>query len=97
MTIGNVTQFASFLSSNGLTNLDPAFVQVVHCINEYSTACNCYKVEDKNKMYAICNKTYRYAACNIVPKYKNAILQHVQDGRITFLNDNGSLITIVSR
>ena len=97
MDINNVTQFASFLSSNGFTSLDSAFLQIIQCVNRFSSACNCYKIADKRKMYDTCCKLYTDAVIHAVPKYKNAILQKVPEGRLTFHSDNGSLIAIVSR
>ena len=58
MEIRNVTQFASFISSNGFNNLDGIFIQIIQCVNTYSAACNCYKVEDKRKIYSMCCKLY---------------------------------------
>lgn len=97
MIISNVTQFANFISSNGFTNLDGTFVQLIQCINTYSAACNCYKVEDKRKMYGACCKLYMDSIHHVVPKLKNAILHNIPEGKITFLSDNGSVIGTVSR
>lgn len=97
MDINNVTQFVNFIVSNQFGALDTTFVQLVNCINNFSAACNCHKVEDKRKFYNQCNKLYIDAVRIVVPKHKNVILARVPEGRITFRSDNGSLIAIVSR
>jgi hypothetical protein len=97
MEIRNVTQFANFLESNGLQTLDGGFVQTIACVKNFSVACNCYKVEDKQKIYKICCNLYINSVTQLVPKFKNAILQKIPEGRISFYNDNGGLIAIVSR
>lgn len=97
MEIRNATQFANFIESNGLQTLDGGFVQAVQCVKNYSAACNCYKVEDKRRIYDMCCKLYMNLVTNLVPKFKNVILQKIPEGRISFYNDNGGLIAIVSR
>lgn len=97
MEISNVTQFANFIQANNLMALDATFLQVVNCIQNFSTACNCYKAEDKQRIFNMCCKLYVDAVRIVVPKHKNVILQRVPEGRITFRSDNGSLIAIVSR
>lgn len=97
MDIRNVTQFASFISANGFQQLDGIFRQSVDCINGYSSACNCYKVEDKQRLYAACNKLYMDAVRHVVPRFKTIILAKIPDRQISFFSDNGTLIGIVSR
>jgi hypothetical protein len=97
MDIRNVTQFTSFISSNGFQSLDNGFLQIIQCMNNFQASCNCYKVEDKQRMYAMCCKLYNSAVIHIVPKYKNALLQKIPEGRIAFYYDDGGLIATVSR
>ena len=97
MNIGNITQFSSFISSNNIGHLDGIFSQIVNCINNYSAKCNCYKLEDKQRMYADCNKLYNNAIRNVVPRFKNEILSKIPERQISFYTDNGTLISIVSR
>ena len=97
MEIRNVTQFANFMSSNELANLDSIFQQIIQCVNSYASACNCYKVEDKLKLYNNCTRMYSDAVKIVVPKLKNVILAKVPLGKISFYTDNGTLITTVSR
>lgn len=97
MDIRNVTQFASFISANGFQQLDGILRQAVDCLTGYSAACNCYKVEDKQRMYAACNKLYMDAVRHVIPRFKNVILAKIPDRQITFYSENGTLITIVSR
>lgn len=97
MTIGNVTQFANFITSQGLNRLDGTLQQIVTCINNYSTACNCHKVEDKRKMYDNCNRLYSDAVRHVIPKLKNEILAKIPERQVSFHMDNGTLILILSR
>jgi hypothetical protein len=95
--IKNVTQFSNFITSNGLMQLDGIFSQIVQCLATYSSACNCYKVQDKQLMYANCNKLYANAVAHIVPRFKNIILPKIADRQISFYMDNGTLISTISR
>lgn len=97
MQINNVTQFVNFLSSNSFQDLDTMFIQTIQCVSKYSSTCSCYKAEDKMKMYNLCCKLYLDSVVHVIPKFKNIILQKIPEGKITFLNDNGSVIAIVSR
>lgn len=97
MDINNVTQFSNFLKSNDFVKLDTTFFQLVNCINNYASACDCYKAEDKRAAYGKCLKLYAEIVRNIIPKYKNVILQRIPEGRITFRTENGVLIAIMSR
>ena len=97
MDIRNVTQFAAFISNNGLQSMDGMLRQIVDCITGYAAACNCYKVEDKQRMYGACNRMYLDAVRHIVPRFKNEILAKIPDRQISFFSDNGTLIAIVSR
>ena len=97
MKINNVTQFSNFIEQNDISKLDGIFSQIVNCINNYSKACNCYKLEDKQRMYVDCNKLYNNAIRNVVPRFKGDILSKIPERQISFYADNGSLISIVSR
>jgi hypothetical protein len=97
MNIRNATQFANFVSKGNLVNLDMSFQQVVFCINNYSAACNCWKADQKKKLYDNCSTTYMNSVRNVVPKFKNEFLSKTEDRQIQFYLDNGSLIGIVCR
>lgn len=97
MEIKNVTQFANFIKQNDIARLDGIFSQIVDCIDNYSKACNCHKVEDKRRMYDNCNKLYVNAIRNAMPRLKSEILSKIPERQISFYADNGSLISIVSR
>lgn len=97
MEIRNVTQFADFLSSSRLREKDTIFTQTVNCVNNYRAACNCYKKEDKITLYNQCNKLYGDAVKFIIPKFKNEILSKIPDRQISFYDEGGHLLMIVSR
>jgi len=97
MDIRNVTQFASFISDNDLGRIDGIFQQVITCINTYKFSCNCYKLEDKQKLYASCNKMYMDSVQHIVPRFKNEFLSKIPERQISFYMENGGLIFILSR
>lgn len=97
MDIRNATQLASFLREHGFTNLDGGFAQLVNCIDNVIASCNCHKVEDKQRLYAMCSKLYVDAVTQLVPKFKLTLLSKVPGGRMSFYYDNGGLIAIVSR
>ena len=97
MDIRNATQFANFVSKGNLVNLDMTFQQVVFCINNYNAACNCWKAEDKKKLYDNCTVTYMNAVKSVVPRFKNEFLSKTEERQIQFYLDNGSLIGLVCR
>jgi hypothetical protein len=97
MDIRNATQFANFVSKGNLQNLDMTFQQVVFCINNYNAACNCWKAEDKKKLYDNCTVTYMNAVKSVVPKFKNEFLSKTEERQIQFYTDNGALIGLVCR
>lgn len=97
MDIRNATQFANFVSKGGLQNLDMVFQQIVFCINNYNSACNCWKAEDKKKLYDNCTAIYTNAVKNTVPKFKNDFLSKTEERQIQFYLDNGILIGLVCR
>ena len=78
MDIKNVTQFCNFLTSSGVVQLNPAFQQVVNCVQNYSAACNCHKTQDKQSLYAECNKLYSQCIMAVIPSIKYAVLQKCQ-------------------
>jgi hypothetical protein len=97
MDIRNATQFANFVSKGNLVNLDMTFQQVVFCINNYNAACNCWKAEDKKKLYDNCTVTYMNAVKSVVPRFKNEFLSKTEERQIQFYTDNGALIGLVCR
>lgn len=97
MEIHNPTQFASFVSSNGLTGLDELFNQVVICIGDYSRQCNCHRQNDKVRIYQNCNKLYSAAAMIAGTRLKGEFLNKTSDRQIAFYSENGTLIAIASR
>lgn len=97
MDIRNATQFANFIQKSGFTTKDMAFQQVVFCVDQISRACNCWKAEDKKKLYDNCTLTYMNAVKNVVPRFKNDFLSKTEDRVISFYTDNGALIGVVNR
>jgi len=97
MDIRNVTQFANFVSSTNLVGLDTSFLQIVQCLSGYSAACNCYKKEDKLNMYVKCNKAYHQAVKHVVPKFRHEFLSQTGERQISFYNDQGQLISVMTR
>jgi hypothetical protein len=97
MDIRNVTQFANFLQTSGLSLKDMSFQQIVFCVDQISRACNCWKAEDKKKIYDNCTMTYMNAVRNVVPRFKTEFLSKTEDRTINFYVDNGSLIGTMNR
>ena len=97
MDIRNVTQFANFIKKGNLINLDMSFQQSVMCTENTEKACNCWKAEDKRKMYDNCTLIYMNAVRVVVPRFKNEFLSKTTDRQIQFYTDNGSLIGLVCR
>ena len=97
MDIRNATQFANFISAAGLQNADMSFQQIVFCVNNYKSACNCWKAEAKKALYNNCTVIYTNAVRTIVPKFKTEFLSKTTDRQIQFYLDNGSLIGLVCR
>lgn len=97
MDIRNATQFANFVQKGGLQNLDMTFQQLVSCIDGYSKACNCWKADQKQRLYDNCTMLYMNAVRGVVPKFKNDFLSKTDERQIQFYTDNGSLIGLVCR
>lgn len=97
MDIRNATQFAAFVSKGGLKDLDITFQQIILCINNYASACNCWQARDKQKLYDNCTTIYTNAVRNVVPKFKANFLAQTEERQIQFYTDNGSLIGLVCR
>lgn len=97
MDIHNVTQFANFLSKEGLQGLDMIFQSLIFCINNFSATCSCQGAAEKQKLYNNCTMIYMNAVNSIVPKYKNEFLSKTSDRQIQFYTDNGSLIGLICR
>ena len=97
MDIRNVTQFANFVQKGGLVGLDMSLQQVVMCVDNTAKACNCWKAEDKKKMYDNCTLIYMNVVRTLVPRFKNEFLSKTTDRQIQFYTDNGSLIGLVCR
>ena len=69
MDIRNTTQFANFLRGSGLSHLDGMFTQVIQCIDNYSSSCDCYRAEDKRFIYDTCSKIYTTAIKHLGNKF----------------------------
>lgn len=97
MEIRNVTQFANFVSTNGLMTLDSMFIQTVNCLNTYKAMCNCRGGADKLRLYGNCNKLYSDSVKVIVPRLKDQFLSKVQEYQISFYSEDGHLMGVISR
>lgn len=97
MDIRNATQFAAFLSGNQLVELDPLFVQLIKCFNDFSRHCNCHRQKDKERIYQNCNKLYVQGAMIGAIRFKNEFLNKTTERNISFFSENGTLIAIASR
>lgn len=97
MDIRNVTQFASFVSSNGLITLDLNFKQIAICIGDFMRYCGCHRQADKDRIYQNCNRIYIEAVKLAATRFKNEFLSKTTDRQIAFYLDNNQLIATVSR
>jgi hypothetical protein len=97
MDIRNPTQFANFIKTGELMNLDMVFLQICHCIENVSKACNCHGNDAKQKMYNNCNVLYANAVRTLVPRFKDNFLSKTEDRQIQFYLENGTLIGLVCR
>lgn len=96
MNIANVTEFAAFVGNNNLMGLDSSLAQVIQCINNYKSACNCWKREDKQKLYNNCNAIYYNCVKMVIPRLKKEFMSKTTDRQISFYGENSQLIGIVS-
>lgn len=96
MDIKNPTQFATFISNNGLSGLDPIFNQIVICMNEFIRACDCHKREDKENIYLNCNKLF-VQSVKVASRFKTQFLACTSERQILFYTENGNVIAIMSR
>ena len=96
MKINNVTEFATFISTHNLTNGESSLEQVIECLNTYKAACSCWKNEEKLEMYNNCNRIYYHAVKNVIPNLKRQFLAITEERQISFFNDAGQLIGIIS-
>ncbi len=76
---------------------DMSFQQIVSCVDNLTRACNCWKAENKKRMYDNCNTIYMNTVKHVVPKFKNDFLSKTEDRQIQFFADNGTLIGLVCR
>lgn len=97
MNIRGPFEFAGFLSANSLQDKESVFIQLVNCVNNFRSACNCYKKEDKDRMYNTCNRLYQESVKHIVPRMKDVFLSKTSERQISFYTENGDLLRIVSR
>jgi hypothetical protein len=97
MDIRNATQFANFLRTSGFQMKDMAFQQVIFCVDQLGRMCNCWKAEDKKKLYDQCTLSYMNAVKHVVPKFQNDFLSKTEDRQINFYTDNGGIIGSVNR
>jgi hypothetical protein len=96
MDIRNVTQYATFLRGNDMVRLDGMFQQVINCVENYAAGCNCYKLEDKRKLYDICNKLYIDSAKHFGHIFKKEFLSKTAERQINIYTENGQLIISIS-
>ncbi len=84
--------FVNFLSANGLADKDSLFTQMVNCVNNFRAACNCYKKEDKLKMWKTCGSLFNNAVAHVVPKWKEEFLSKTTERQIIFYTEHGDLL-----
>ena len=92
MDIRNVTQYAAFLKGNDLVRLDGMFQQVINCAGNYSAGCNCYKMEDRRRLYEICNKLYIDSARHFGHLFRHEFLSKTAERQINIYTEGGQLI-----
>ncbi len=97
MKIQGPIEFVAFISVNALEGKDSLFTQLVNCVANFRAACNCYKKEDKLKMWRTCNGLYNNSVTHVVPKLKDAFLSKTQERQISFYSEHGDLLRIISR
>lgn len=97
MNIRNTTEFATFISGNDLTNSDSSLIQLINCINTYKAGCDCWKKDEKLKLYNTCAQLYFHAVKHVLPKLKNEILAKTSERHIIFFSDQGHVIGSISR
>lgn len=97
MDISGPAGFVGYLASIGMSNKDSSFIQLSNCVANFQAACNCYKKEDKQRMYDTCNKLYVDSVRHVVPRFTNEFLNKTPDRQLKFLTDRGDLLRIVSR
>ena len=94
MDIRNVTEFRNFLTTTRLTGLHQSIDAVLHCVMDYERGCNCWKTNDKQRIYNNCKMLYQTAVSLVMCSYKGQFLAHAPDGRICFYQDGRPIGTM---
>jgi hypothetical protein len=84
MDIRNVTEFRNFVNSNQLRGLHKDIEAVSICVMEYERECNCWKNNDRQKIYENCKSLYTKAVGTVINSFKPHFLSHVSDQNLTF-------------
>ena len=87
MEIHNVTEFRNFIDANGLRNLHHDIDAVAICVMDYERGCNCWKGDERKKLYNNCKALYVKAMPIIITKFSAHFLAKAVGFGITFSQD----------
>lgn len=96
MDIHNVTEFRNFVNNNQLRNLHADIDAVANCVMDYERGCNCWKENQRQKLYDNCKTLYRRAIGIISTTYKPHFMKYVTDQQLNFYID-GRIIGSIRR
>ena len=97
MEIRSASQFLSFIQQYGINNSHVLFTQLENCLNNYQSACDCYKSNDKIDMYKKCNNIYCESIRSVIPSLRLQFLMKTGEHRISFYTEHGALLMTISR
>lgn len=96
MKINTFGEFYTFLQKNNFVNLDTAIADFCACVSQYNVLCACKKQSKINKG-EICNDQYINIVNNVLPRYKDQLLDQLNMATITFAYNNNFIIGSISR
>ena len=94
MDIRNATEFRNFLNIAQLRGLHQSFDAVCHCMMDYERGCDCWKSNQKQKVYENCKMMYQNAVALAMCSYKGQFLARTPDGQICFFQDGRPIGTM---
>lgn len=87
MEIRNLTEFRNFAIQHQLIQLHKDIESVSLCATDYERGCNCWKKEDRQKIYNNCKALYVKAVGTVVRSFPAQFSSHAKDRRIVFMQD----------
>lgn len=87
MDIKNVTEFRNYVDAHGFRSLHKDIEATCICVMDYERGCNCWKANDRQKVYNNCKALYARAVGTITKLFAPQFLTYAQGHGITFYQD----------